>query len=76
MSPGWLDDTLKIIGAEVGHEHMGSELIALKLSEIIFTQAIRQYLATEGSDRKGMAGFSDMAIRQALGAIHREPDRI
>jgi AraC family transcriptional regulator, activator of mtrCDE len=74
VSPGWLDDTLKIIGAEMGHDHMGSELIALKLSEIIFTQSIRQYLATEGRDRQGMAGFSDMQIRQALEAIHREPD--
>jgi AraC family transcriptional activator of mtrCDE len=75
VSPSWLDDTLKIIGAEVGHDHLGGELIALKLSEIIFTQSIRQYLASEGQNRKGLAGFSDTHIRQALEAIHREPDK-
>jgi len=73
VSPGWLDDTLKIIGAEAGRSQLGSDLIALKLSEIIFTQSIRQYLAREGRDRRGLAGFGNPHIRQALEAIHQEP---
>lgn len=74
-SPGWLDDTLRIIGAEAGRDQLGSDLIALKLSEIIFTQALRSYLATEGQQRRGLAGFADKRIRQALQAIHEDPAR-
>ena len=73
ISPGWLEGTLKIIGAEVGHDQLGGDLIALRLSEIIFTQSIRHYLAHEGKNRQGLAGFADQQIRQALEAIHREP---
>ena len=73
ISPGWLEGTLKIIGAEVGRNQLGGDLIALKLSEIIFTQAIRHYLAHEGKNREGLAGFADQQVRQALEAIHREP---
>ena len=74
-APDWLNDTLKIIGGEAGNETMGSDLIALKLSEIIFTQAIRAYLMTEGQERKGLAGFADARISRALQTIHAAPDR-
>ena len=73
VSPGWLDGTLKVIGAEAGGDQLGSDLIALKLSEIIFTQAIRHYLEDEGKNQKGLAGFADPHIRQALEAIHQNP---
>ncbi len=73
VSPGWLDDTLKVIGAEAGGDQLGSDLIALKLSEIIFTQAIRHYLANDGKNRKGLAGFADPHICQSLQAIHQDP---
>jgi AraC-like DNA-binding protein len=73
VSPNWLDDTLNIIGAEVGHNQLGGDLIGLKLSEIIFTQAIRLYLAGEGKSRPGLAGFADDHIRRALEAMHSDP---
>lgn len=74
-TPDWLDDTLKIIGGEAGNDGLGSDLIALKLSEIIFTQAIRKYLATDGRTRTGLAGFADAQICRALEAIHSEPSK-
>ncbi|NKB57931.1 MAG: helix-turn-helix domain-containing protein [Alphaproteobacteria bacterium] len=74
-TPDWLDDTLKIIGGEAGNDGLGSDLIALKLSEIIFTQAIRKYLSTDGRTRAGLAGFSDSQICRALEAIHSEPSK-
>lgn len=36
ISPSWLDDTLKIIATEVGGEHLGADLIALRLSKVIW----------------------------------------
>jgi hypothetical protein len=59
--------------AGAGGDQLGSDLIALKLSEIIFTQAIRHYLVGEGRHREGLAGFADPHIRQALEAIHQDP---
>ena len=72
-APDWLDNSLRIIGAEAGHDAMGADLIALKMSEIIFTQAIRKYLETDGANRPGLAGFADTHISRALEAMHADP---
>lgn len=69
----WLENTLRVIGAEAGREQMGSDLIALRLSEIIFTLTLRTYLSSEGADRPVLAGFSDPNIALALKAIHEDP---
>lgn len=72
-SPDWLDNTLKMIGSELGNDKLGGDLIALKLSEIIFTQAIRYYIENDGKSRTGLAGFADSHIRTALIAMHERP---
>jgi len=72
-TPDWLDNTLQMIGTELGYEKLGGDLIALKLSEIIFTQAIRYYIETDGKTRPGLAGFADSHIRAALVALHDQP---
>ncbi|MEM6985540.1 MAG: AraC family transcriptional regulator [Pseudomonadota bacterium] len=75
VSPLWLSDTLRLISSEAGHGHLGSDYIALKLTEVIFAQAIRHYVDTHGKDQPGLAGFADTHIRRALQAIHDKPDR-
>lgn len=69
----WMESTLKVIGAEAGQETMGSDLIALKMSEIIYAQTLRAYLNTEGSKHPVLAGFADQRIMRALQAIHANP---
>jgi len=69
----WLDSTLRIIGSEAGRDKLGSDLIALKMSEIVFTQALRQYLETEGQTNPALAGYTDARITKALKAIHTSP---
>ena len=69
----WMEGTLKIIGAEAGRENLGSDLIAHKLSEIIFAQALRTYIETEADLAGSLAGFADPAISKALRAIHDRP---
>ncbi len=71
----WLDSTLRIIGSEAGRGGMGGDLIALKLSEIIFTQAIRSFLNAEGRDLRPFAAFADPSISRALQALHSDPAR-
>lgn len=73
IAGSWMESTLKIIGTEAGRNRMGSDLIAIKLSEIIFAQALRTYLDTDGADKPVLAGFSDSHIRRSLNAFHKEP---
>jgi len=69
----WLDQTLKVIGSEVGRSGLGADLIALKLSETICAQAIRAFLLDEGKDHPVSAGFTDPNISRVLQAIHCDP---
>lgn len=68
----WLDSTLRVIGAETGRGRMGGDLIATKLSEVIFTQVLRAHLEAEGGDVPVLAGFADPNISRALEAIHED----
>ncbi len=69
----WLENTLRVIGAEAGRENLGSDLISLKLSEIVFTQALRSYLESAENTNPALAGYADKRITRALIAIHSDP---
>lgn len=69
----WMENTLRVIGAEAGRDGIGNDLISLKLSEIIFAQALRSYLIDEGADKPVMAGFANPQIGRVLSAIHEAP---
>ncbi|MCB2137121.1 MAG: AraC family transcriptional regulator [Rhodobacteraceae bacterium] len=69
----WLEATLKVIGAEAGGARLGGDLIALKMSEAIFAQAIRAYIEQQASGDGGIAGFADPHIARSLAALHRAP---
>lgn len=69
----WMENTLRVIGNEVGRAQMGGDLIGLKMSEIIFAQALRDYLDTEGADRPVLSGFSNPNIARVLTEVHKDP---
>ena len=69
----WLDHTLRIIGSEAGRDKLGSDIMSLKLSEIIFTQVLRQYLDNEGRENPALQGYTDTRLVKALSAIHTSP---
>lgn len=69
----WMENTLRVIGAEAGREGIGNDLVAIKMSEIIFAQALRTYLTGEGASRPVMAGFANPQIGRVLSAIHDAP---
>ena len=71
----WMDATLRLIGAEAGGQRMGGDLIALKLSEAIFAQALRNFLESDAAIGAGLAGFADTRIRRALDAMHAAPQQ-
>ena len=69
----WMENNLKVIGSEAGQDTLGSDLIALKMSEIIYAQAIRTFLSKDGNRDHRLAGYSDPAIARVLKAIHDDP---
>ncbi|ASM75467.1 RCS-specific HTH-type transcriptional activator RclR (plasmid) [Pseudosulfitobacter pseudonitzschiae] len=69
----WLEATLRVIGAEAGGARLGGDLIALKMSEAIFAQAIRAYIEQAREVDCGVAGFADPHLARALTAFHRNP---
>ena len=69
----WLESTLRVIGAEAGGARLGGDLIALKMSEAIFAQAIRAHIEQSGGGESGVAGFADPHLARALTAFHRAP---
>lgn len=69
----WLEATLRVIGAEAGGARLGGDLVALKVSEAIFAQAIRAHIEQSSATDDGIAGFADPNISRALTAFHRRP---
>ncbi len=69
----WMEQTLRMIGTETGRAQLGGNLIALKMSEIIFAQALRAFIEREGAAHKGLAGFADPRVARALTAFHKAP---
>ncbi|PWE34008.1 AraC family transcriptional regulator [Maritimibacter sp. 55A14] len=69
----WLEASLRVIGAEAGRARLGGDLIALKMSEAIFAQAIRAFIEQSQDGVTGIAGFSDPHLARAMTAFHRDP---
>ncbi len=75
-SGAWLDATLRVIGGEAGAARLGGDLIALKMSEAIFAQAVRTFLEREGERLGALSGFVDPHLSRALTAFHQNPARV
>lgn len=69
----WLETTLRVIGSETASGKFGADLISLKLSEAIFAQAIRRYIADVAGTGGPLSGFADSHLSRALTAFHRDP---
>ncbi|MVO18692.1 AraC family transcriptional regulator [Parasedimentitalea huanghaiensis] len=69
----WMEATLRVIGDEAGGQRLGGDLIALKMSEAIFAQAIRSFIEENEASEWGLGAFSDINLRRALDAFHKAP---
>jgi AraC-like DNA-binding protein len=53
---------------------MGSATVIAKLSELLFVEAVSQYVASLPADRRGwLAGLRDPQIGRALALLHTRP---
>ncbi len=72
----WMEATLRVIGDEAGGQRMGGDLIALKMSEVIFAQAIRSFLESSDAAEWSLGAFSDANLQRALDRFHKEPEKV
>ncbi|WP_284735959.1 AraC family transcriptional regulator [Dongia deserti] len=69
-----LDGLIDLTLTEARARNPGSESIRLGLSELIFIEVIRRYVATRGADETGwLAGLRDPAVGRALTLLHEHP---
>ncbi len=69
----WMEATLRMIGEESGGQKMGGDLIALKMSETIFAQAVRTFIESSDAPEWGLGAFADRNLSRALDAFHKAP---
>lgn len=72
----WMEATLRMIGDEAGGQRIGGDLIALKMSEAIFAQAIRSFIESGDAAEWGLGAFSDLNLQRALDSFHKTPDKV
>lgn len=69
-----LDRLIDVTLAEAQVSRAGGECIRLRLSELIFVEVVRRYLATLAPDQTGwLSGLRDPAIGRALALLHERP---
>jgi len=69
-----LDRLIDLTLAEAQKNRAGGECIRLRLSELIFVEVARRYLATLGANQTGwLSGLRDPSIGHALALLHERP---
>lgn len=71
---GWLESTLRQLIHEARDTRPGSEIMVTRLTDLIFVQAVRAWLADQPEDEAGWLGaLRDKQIGKALGLMHHDP---
>jgi AraC-like DNA-binding protein len=69
----WIRSLVKLVRAEAKGYQPGAEAVITRLSEILFIQAVREYLRTVGAGQVGWLGaLKDPQIGQALTLMRRQ----
>ena len=69
----WLSALLDLIVQESINEQPASKLIINRLSELLFTYALRQYLSDNPNHSGMLAVYSDPRLARAIQCIHQSP---
>jgi len=71
----WLEDSIKFSAGEAGANRAGSEAVLTRLSEALFVETLRRYMAELPPGQTGwLAGSRDPAVGAALAHLHRTPE--
>jgi AraC-like DNA-binding protein len=74
---GMLDATLRLLAAELAHDHPGARTAAHRLVEVLVLQLLRAWIAKDQPDgiRWHPTASADETVAAALELIHTEPAR-
>jgi len=71
----WLGPTLALLADEARRDQEGSGVIVTRLTEVVFVQAVRVWIAQQPAGHGGWLGaLRDPQIGAALALIHRKPE--
>jgi AraC-like DNA-binding protein len=70
----WLENSIRFSVNEADASRAGGEAVVAKLSEVLFVETLRSYIAHLPTDQTGwLAGARDEEIGKALAVMHRNP---
>lgn len=72
----WLENSIRFSVSEASASRPGSEAVLSKLSEVLFVETLRRFIARLPEDQRGwLAGLRDPEVAKALALLHRQPAR-
>lgn len=70
----WIIDILRLALSEGSSRRAGGETVLAKLSELMFVEVLRRYLAAQPDDSRGwLSGLRDAHVGEALRLLHSRP---
>ncbi|EUB75665.1 transcriptional regulator, AraC family [Pseudomonas sp. GM41(2012)] len=73
-SGAWIESSFRFAVSEIAAGRVGSTTVIAKLSELLFVEAVSQYVANLPAERRGwLAGLRDPHIGRALALLHARP---
>lgn len=70
----WLEDSIRYSVGNADASRPGGEAVIAKLSEVLFVEALRRYIAQLPPEQTGwLAGVRDPEVGKALALMHRQP---
>jgi AraC-like DNA-binding protein len=73
-SGAWIESSFRFAASEIGAGRLGSTTVIAKLSELLFVEAVEQFIASLPAERRGwLAGLRDPQVGRALALLHARP---
>ena len=73
-SGAWIESSFRFAASEIAAGRIGSATVITKLSELLFVEAVSQFVASLPAERRGwLAGLRDQQVGRALAALHSRP---
>lgn len=70
----WLENSIRYSVSNADASRPGGEAVIAKLSEVLFVEALRRYIALLPPEQTGwLAGVRDPDVGKALALLHRQP---
>jgi AraC-like DNA-binding protein len=71
----WLENSIRFSVDQADRLHAGGEAVLAKLSEVVFIETLRAYIAQLPADQTGwLAGARDSEVGKTLALMHRKPE--